>query len=57
MLQFPDVRTVVRPNGDSMVELKMANEVVGEINFTKVMRHVFEHLGILKPERGLRVIK
>lgn len=56
-LKFPDVRPVVRENGDSVLELSIAGEPLVEVNFTVIMRHVFEGIGIIKPERGLRVIK
>ena len=56
-LQLPDVVPVLRPNGESVVELRQNGEVVGEINFTKIFANWFEALGIIEKPRHLKVVR
>ena len=37
VLRFPEVRTVLRPTGEAVVELRQNGEVVGELNFSKLL--------------------
>lgn len=56
-LQLPEVAPVLRPNGEAVVELRQNGEVIGELNFTKLFTYWFEQLGLIKPERHLKVVR
>ncbi len=45
--EFPQVHPVIR-DGQSVVELRQNGEVVGEVNFTKIVANWFDGLGIIK---------
>ena len=49
---LPEPTPVVRPNGDSVVELRQNGQLVGELNFTRVMSNLFEGLFGIKVERS-----
>jgi hypothetical protein len=53
--EFPVAQPVVR-NGQAVVELVHNGEVVGEINFTKIMANWFDTLGVIKRQRRLTVV-
>lgn len=50
--KLPEVRPVIR-NGESVVEMVQDGEVVGTLNFTKIMTNFFDALGIIKKPRHL----
>lgn len=52
----PDVRPVIR-NGESVVELVQDGEVIGTLNFTKIMANLFDAFGIIKKPRYLTVVR
>lgn len=59
-LRLPTPRPVVRPNGDSVLELVQDGQLVGELNFSRMVENWFDALGIIKkPARPvtLRVVK
>lgn len=56
-LRLPEVRPVVRPNGDSVLEMHQDGELVGEVNFSRIIENIFDALGIIKKPRHLKVVK
>ena len=42
---LPDPTQVIRENGDSVVELRQNGDLVGEINFTKIVGGILERFG------------
>jgi hypothetical protein len=51
VLSFPEVQPRVRDDGHAVVELVQDGELVGEIDFTKIMTGIFKGLGLLpKPK-------
>lgn len=53
--KMPEVRPVIRDN-ESVVELVQDGEVVGTLNFTKIMSNFFDALGLIKKPRHLTVV-
>lgn len=51
VLPLPEVTPRVREDGHAVVELVQDGELVGEIDFTKIMTKLFQGLGIIpKPK-------
>ena len=49
---LPEPTPVVRPNGDSVVELRQNGVLVGELNFTLIVSNVVENLFGIKVQRS-----
>lgn len=47
-LPLPEPMPVVRENGDAVVELRQDGELVGEVNFSKILGNWFSRLGMGK---------
>jgi hypothetical protein len=43
-LRFPEVKTVLRSTGEAVVELRQNGDLVGEINFTKLLAGWLEQI-------------
>jgi hypothetical protein len=56
-LNLPHAAPVVRANGDSVLELTQNGELVGEVNFTKIIANWFDALGIIKKPRHLTTVR
>lgn len=56
-LQLPTIQPVVRPDGDSVVELRQNGELVGEVNFSKIIANWFDAIGLIKKPKHLKVIR
>lgn len=56
--RLPDVQPVIR-DGESVVELRQNGELVGHINFTRILQHFWQALRSRRSrsERHLRVVK
>lgn len=46
-LSLPEVMPVVRETGEAVVELRQNGQLVGEINFTKILTTWAQQLGMI----------
>jgi len=46
-LSLPEVQPVVRETGEAVVELRQNGQLVGEINFTKILTTWAQQLGLI----------
>ena len=46
-LALPEVMPVVRETGEAVVELRQNGQLVGEINFTKILTTWAQQLGLI----------
>lgn len=58
VLPLPEVTPRVREDGHAVVELVQDGELVGEIDFTKIMTNIFKGVGLLqeKPKPDLKSV-
>ena len=54
---LPDPRQVIRPNGDSVVELRQNGQLVGEINFTLIITNILSGLGFKVQRSHLKAVE
>jgi hypothetical protein len=55
-LHWPEPAAVVRDNGDAVVELRQNGDLVGEINFSKIVGQWLGALGIGVNNRHLKSV-
>lgn len=55
-LHWPEPVPVVRDNGDAVVELRQNGDLVGEVNFSKIVGQWLSVLGIGRPARHLKSV-
>lgn len=55
-LYWPEPQAVVRDNGDAVVELRQDGELVGEVNFSKIIGQWLGVLGIGRKASHLKSV-
>ena len=56
-LPLPSPTPVIRENGDAVVELRQDGQLVGEVNFSKIVGGWFDKLGWTNKRSHLRSVE